>query len=228
MKKIAGFIYDHSRLIIAFVAIGNLVSLASFFRFNLDTDFLAFFSEGNPKAEAYNQLNAKYQSGETISILVEDDYLLEKDKLLDILGLQNEIGVVNGVARVQSFVPPEIMAGGGITSVDEAYIEEHYDTLVDFIENKYFLAEQILAEDGHSAAIIVGLALDAPAGATTAPVVMRRKSGESSVRRLVESTLTMACPLPSAAGPDATSPKSGAMAKSRPEKAAMARPSLPA
>ena len=79
MKRIAGLIYDHSRLIIAFVVVVNLVSLASFFRFNLDTDFLAFFSEGNPKAEAYHQLNAKYQSGETISVLVEDGSLLEKD-----------------------------------------------------------------------------------------------------------------------------------------------------
>ena len=84
MRKIANFIYDHSRLIIAFVIIVNLVSLASFFRFNLDTDFLAFFSEGNPRAGEYNQLNAKYQSGETISVLIEQDgSLLDKENLLE-------------------------------------------------------------------------------------------------------------------------------------------------
>ena len=83
MKKIAGFIYDHSKIIIAFVVIVNLVSLASFIRFNLDADFLTFFSKGNPKAEEFHQLNAKYMSGETISVLIEKDgSLLDKDSLL--------------------------------------------------------------------------------------------------------------------------------------------------
>ena len=165
MKRIANFIYDHSRLIIAFVVIVNLVSLASFFRFNLDTDFLAFFSKGNPKAEAYNQLNAKYQSGETISALIEyDGSLLDKEGLLNVFALQNDIGAIDGVARVQSFIPPEVMASGGIITVDEAYIEEQYDILRDFIENKYFFTEQLLAGDGQSTILIVGLELDAPAG----------------------------------------------------------------
>ncbi len=165
MKKIAGFIHDHSRLIIAFVIVINLVSLASFFRFNLDTDFLAFFSKGNPKAEAYNELNAKYQSGETISVLVEQDSsLLDKEKLLEVYRLQKQVGAINGVTLVQSFIPAELMAGGGITTVDEAYIEEQYDTLRDFIENRYFFTEQFLTNDGRSGVIIVSLEVDAPVG----------------------------------------------------------------
>ena len=165
MKRIAAFIHDRSRLILAFVVIVNLVSLASFYRFNLDTDFLAFFSEGNPKAEAYNQLNAKYQSGETISVLVEsDDSLLDKDGLLDVYQLQKSIESIDGVARVQSFIPPELMAGAGIIRVDETYIREQYDNLRDFIENKYFLAGQVLAEDGRSAILIASLEMGAPAG----------------------------------------------------------------
>ncbi len=164
MKRLAGFIYDHSRLIIAFVVVVNLLSLASFFRFNLDTDFLAFFSKGNPKAEAYHQLNAKYQSGETISVLIErDGSLLDKEGLLDVFVLQREIGAVAGITRVQSFIPPEMMVVGGITRVDEAYIEEHYDTLRNYIKDKYFLTEQFLAGDGGSAVLIVSLEPDARA-----------------------------------------------------------------
>jgi predicted RND superfamily exporter protein len=143
----------------------NLISLASFFRFNLDTDFLAFFSEGNPRDEEYNQLNAKYQSGETISVLVEPEAsLLTKESLLDVFQLQKEIGAIDGVSRVQSFIPPELMVGGSVTIVDEAYIAENYDTLRDFIESKYFLAEQFLAKDGRSAILLASLELDAPAG----------------------------------------------------------------
>ena len=164
MKKIANLVYDHSRLIIAFVVIINLVSLASFFRFNLDTDFLAFFSEGNPKAEAYNRLNDKYQSGEAISVLIEQDgSLLEKENLLDVFRLQNEMGAIDGVALVQSFIPPEVMAGTDIVTVNEAYIAEQYDALRDFIENEYFLTGQFLAGDGRNAVLIASLGLDAPA-----------------------------------------------------------------
>lgn len=165
MKKIAGFIYDHAKLIIALVIILNLVSLASFFRFNLDTDFLTFFSEGNPKADEYHQLNAKYESGETISILIEHDVsLLEKESLLGAFHLQKEIEAIDGVAMVQGFIPPEIMAGAGISRVDEAYIEEHYDALKDFIENKYFMTDQFLTEDARNGMLIASIAVDADAG----------------------------------------------------------------
>jgi len=164
LKRIAGFIYDHAKLIIALVIILNLVSLASFFRFNLDTDFLTFFSEGNPKADEYHQLNAKYQTGETISILIEQDgSLLDKESLLEVFHLQKEIETIDGVAMVQGFIPPEIMAGAGISRVDEAYIEDNYDILKDFIENKYFMADQFLTEDTRNGILIASVAVDADA-----------------------------------------------------------------
>jgi len=163
LKRIAGFIYDHAKLIIILVIVLNLVSLASFFRFNMDTDFLAFFSKGNPKADEYHALNAKYQSGETISILIEQDgSLLDKETMLDVFSLQKQIEAVDGVARVQCFIPPEIMAGAGVVSVDEAFIEAKYDTLKDFIEDKYFMTDQFLSGDGRNGIIIASLAVDAP------------------------------------------------------------------
>ncbi len=164
MKRIAGFIYDHAKLIIVLVVVLNLVSLASLFRFNLDTDFLAFFSKGNPKADEYHQLNAKYQSGETISVLIEGDgSLLDKESLLEVFHLQNQIEAIDGVAKVQGFIPPEMIAGAGVTGVDEAFIEEQYDTLRDFIENRYFLTDQFLTEDGRNGVLIASLAVDTPA-----------------------------------------------------------------
>jgi len=164
LKRIAGFIYDHSRLIMAFVVIINLVSLASFYKFNLDTDFLAFFSKGNPRADEYIQLNARYYSGETVSVLVESDHsLLNKENLLDIFELQKRMAAIYGVTRVQSFIPPEVMADSGITRVDNVYIEEQYPSLRDYIENDYFFTEQFLTEDSLSAIIIVSLKMDARA-----------------------------------------------------------------
>jgi predicted RND superfamily exporter protein len=164
LKRIAGFIYDHSKPIIALVIVLNLLSLASFYRFNLDTDFLSFFSRGNPKADEYHQLNAKYQSGETISVLIEKDgSLLEKETLLEVFRLQREISDINGVVGVQSFIPPEVVAGTTVTAVDEVYLEEHYDALRDFIENRYFMTGQFLTADHQDGIIVASLAPDVPA-----------------------------------------------------------------
>jgi predicted RND superfamily exporter protein len=164
LKRIAGFIYDHSKPIIALVIVLNLLSLASFYRFNLDTDFLSFFSRGNPKADEYHQLNAKYQSGETISVLIEKDgSLLEKETLLEVFRLQREISDINGVVGVQSFIPPEVVAGTTVTAVDEVYLEEHHDALRDFIENRYFMTGQFLTADHQDGIIVASLAPDVPA-----------------------------------------------------------------
>ncbi len=165
MKRIANFVYDHARLIIALVIIINLVSLASFFRFKLDTDFLSFFTEGNPKAEAYSQLNEKYQSGEILSILIEgDSHLLDKSNLLNIYRLQQEIQTIDGVAEVQGLLPPAITTDAGIMPINEAIIEERYSELRYFIENRYFLTEQLLSADGFSTVLTASLKMDAPAG----------------------------------------------------------------
>jgi predicted RND superfamily exporter protein len=165
LKRLAGFIYDHAKPLIALVIVLNLVSLSSFFRFDLDTDFLSFFSQGNPKADEYHHLNAKYQSGETISVLVKsDDSLLDKESLREVFRLQQEIAAIAGVVRVQSFVPAEVVVGSTVTPVDEAYLSDHYDALRDFIENRYFMTGQFLTEDRRNGILVASLALDAPAG----------------------------------------------------------------
>ncbi len=165
MERIANFIYNRSRLIIAVVVVLNIVALASFFRFNLDTDFLSLFTAGNPKAEEFDRLNEKYQIGETISVLVEHEgSLLAKENLQKVFSLQEEIEKLDGVSQVQSFIPPEIFVGGHVVEIDKKFIDRHSDILEDFIEKKYFLTDQFLSSDDSKGALIVNLELDAAAG----------------------------------------------------------------
>ena len=85
MEKIANFVCDKAKFIILIVVVLNLTSLASFARFGFDTDFLTFFSGDNPKAVEFDHLNEKYNSGDTISILVEQDRsLLDKENLEEV------------------------------------------------------------------------------------------------------------------------------------------------
>jgi len=165
MEKIASFIYRRARLIIAIVVVLNIVALASLFRFELDADFLNFFNTGNPKAEEFDRLNEKYQIGEAISVLIEQDRsLLEKDNLRSVFRLQEDIEKIDGISRVQSFIPSEISVERHLFSVTDEFIERHPDLLEDFIEDEYYFAEQLLSSDKSKGAIIVNLELDANAG----------------------------------------------------------------
>ncbi len=165
MERIGKFIYSKSRLIIVLVAILNIVALASFFRFELDTDFLSLFTEGNPKTEEYDRLNEKYQIGEAISFLIEhDNSLLDEENLQSVLRLQEDIEEIDGVYQVKSFIPSEISVRGHIFQVTEEFIAHHSDLLEDFIEDKYFLTEQFLSYDRSKGILIATLELDASAG----------------------------------------------------------------
>jgi len=168
MERIANFVYRRATLIIVLVAIVNIVALASFFRFELDTDFLSFFTSGNPKTEEFDRLNEKYQIGEAISVLIEqDNSLLDKENLQNVFRLQGDIEEIDGISRVQSFIPLEISVQGHLFTVTEEFIEfieRHSDLLRDFIEDEYFFTEQFLSSDNSKGIIIVNLELDTDAG----------------------------------------------------------------
>ncbi len=165
MRRIADFAYDHSKLIIILVVIINIIALASFFRFELDTNFLNFFTEGNPRAEEYHQLSQKYESGESITILIEgEESLLTKENMAEIFALQQQIGTIDGIAMVQGFIPPQVVINGSPVAVDADFINANHQMLADFIENEYFFTGQFLAEDGFSGVLAASLEVDANEG----------------------------------------------------------------
>ena len=164
MRQIATFCYKASLPLIIVVVIINITALASFFRFELDTDFLSFFTSGNPRAEEFDRLNEKYETGETISILIEqNDSLLDENNLQKVFRLQQEIESLDGISQVESFIPSEIPVGGHIFQVDEKFIARHADILEDFIRNNVLLTGRFLSSDSSKSVVIVNLEFDAVA-----------------------------------------------------------------
>lgn len=165
MRRLAGFCCTAAVPIIIFVAVINIAALVSFFRFELDTDFLNFFASGNTKAEEFNRLQSKYETGEAISILIEQaDSLLDKENLQKVFTLQTAIEKLDGVARVESFIPSEISVGSHIFQVDEKFIDRHADILEDFIKENRFLTGKSLSTDNSKAVLLVSLEFEAEAG----------------------------------------------------------------
>jgi len=163
MERIGNFVYARAKLILVLVVILNIVALASFIRFDLSTDFLNFFTAGNPRVEEYDRLNEKYQTGETIVVLIEqENSLLEEQHLQDVFRLQEDILEMGGISRVQSFIPSEILVQGSTFDVNQKFIAYHSDLLEDFIRDS-FLTGELLSSDESKGALIVTMELNAPA-----------------------------------------------------------------
>ncbi len=164
MERIASFVYKRAGLIIAVVIVLNITAIVSFYRFDLSTDFLQAFITGNPKVEEFNRLNEKYQSGEAITVLIEQgDSLLTRENLISVFRLQEKVRAIEGIAVVQSLLPPEISLPGGVIPMSEQVISMGYEPLRDFIENRYYLTDQFLSPDGRSGILIATLEPGAPA-----------------------------------------------------------------
>ena len=179
MEKIGAFAYRRPKLIIAVVLLLNLVALTSFLRFDLDADFLNFFSSGNPRTDEYNRLNEKYHTGETVVVLIEqNDSLLEKQHLQSVLSLQEDIENVNGIRHVQSFLPQEILVGSNVYKVDQHFIAHHSDLLEDFIRNNP-LTSQLLSIDENKGSLAITMEPNAPSGEVVKSLQEITKSGTS-------------------------------------------------
>ncbi|MFC2043702.1 RND family transporter [Chloroflexota bacterium] len=165
MKRIAGFCYTASTPIIIFVAMLNIAALVSLFRFELDTDFINLFTSDNPRAEEFVRLREKYQTGETISILIEQgDSLLDKESLQKVFRLREDIEKINGVSQVDNFLPSKIAIENHVFQVNEKFIDLHSDILEDFIKETRPHTGPSLSADNTKAVLVANLEFDAVPG----------------------------------------------------------------
>ncbi|UCC60386.1 MAG: hypothetical protein JSV02_00740, partial [Dehalococcoidia bacterium] len=148
MGSLVDFLYRRSWMVLAIVGVLTVVALASLSRFEVDPDCLSLVAQATPKAEQYNHLNEKYGQQESIAILVEQDHsLLTEGSLVSVTGIQRKIEAIDGVSDVQGYIPDEIVLNGKLIPVDEELIREKYTSVLDFIENRYFYADQLLSTD---------------------------------------------------------------------------------
>ena len=164
MERIATYIVQHSKRVLALTGIITLVSLAMLFRMSFNADVSEFITEGNATGEAWLALQEKYDTGDPINVLVsapEGRSLFEKDLLASVAELRDTLAGIEGVGQVGSIVP-EInpLTGARLTPDQIALVPEQ---LITDLVGQNPLADLLVSEDGrHTMMLVVpdGDALD--------------------------------------------------------------------
>lgn len=156
MDRIARFIVEHSKRVLAAIGIITLFSLVMLFRMSFNADVSKFITEGNETGEAWVALQEKYETGDPINVLVsapEGRTLFEKDLLVAVAELRDRLAAVEGVAQVGSIVPEvNPLTGAPLTADQIALVPEQVITgLLD--QNP--LADLLVSEGGRHTLMLV-------------------------------------------------------------------------
>ena len=156
MDRIARFIVEHSKRVLAVTGIITLVSAAMLFRMSFNADVSEFITEGNPTGEAWVALQEKYDTGDPINVLVsapEGRTLFEKDLLVSVAELRDTLAGIEGVVQVGSIVPEvNPLTGAPLTPDQIALVPEQ--VITDLVGQNP-LADLLVSEDGRNTLMLV-------------------------------------------------------------------------
>ncbi len=108
MDRVARLIVEHSKRVLGLTGVVTLFSLAMLFRMSFNADVSEFITEGNETGEAWVALQDKYETADPVNVLVSADEgssLLEKETLVAVAELRDQLAAVEGVGQVGSIVP---------------------------------------------------------------------------------------------------------------------------
>ncbi len=137
MRRTAGFIVDHARLILAATAVISLLAVAMLFRVEFNADVSSFLIEGNDTGEEFAALQEKYDAADPINVLVtldEGGTFREPAVLAMLAELRDSLARVEGVVSVASVIPDqnpltgEPLTAEAITSAPPAAVAELLET----------------------------------------------------------------------------------------------------
>ena len=156
MDRIARFIVERSKLVLALTGIITLVSVAMLFRMSFNADVSKFITEGNATGEAWVALQEKYDTGDPINVLVsapEGRTLFEKDLLVAVVELRDTLAAIEGVDQVGSVVPEvNPLTGAPLTPEQIALVPEQ---LITDLVGQNPLADLLVSEDGRNTLMLV-------------------------------------------------------------------------
>ena len=156
MDRIARFIVEHSKVVLAATAVISLLSLLMLFRMSFNADITSFLLEGNATGQEFVALQDKYATTDPINVvasLPEGQAFDSPDNLALMAELRDSLAEVEGVVSVASAIPDTNPLTGAPLDADT--IATAPDALVIGLLSQNPISELLVSEDGMHTLLIV-------------------------------------------------------------------------
>jgi predicted RND superfamily exporter protein len=155
MQRVGILIATKPKRILGVTALVTLLAVVALFRISFNADVASFLTEGNERGEAFAALQEKYGTADPVNVVLGldgDRTFAERDALLSLLELRNEIGDLDSVASIASIVPDTNPLDGSPITADTIA------ALPDFALSRLTdspLTQLLLSEDGRNTLLLV-------------------------------------------------------------------------
>ncbi len=155
MERIGTLIATKPKRILALTALVTVVAVVALFRISFNADVASFLTDGNERGEAFAALQEKYGTADPVNVVLSldgDRTFAERDALLALLELRDEISDLDTVASIASIVPDTNPLDGSAITTDTIA------ALPDFALSRLTdspLTQLLLSEDGSDTLLLV-------------------------------------------------------------------------
>jgi uncharacterized protein len=118
IERVGALIVAHPRRMMGITALITLVAVGAMFRIQFNTDVASFLTEGNVRGEAYTALQAKYESSDSVNVLLSitgEGSFGDRDWLVELARYRESLADLHGVDQVASLIPRQGPGGVVIT-----------------------------------------------------------------------------------------------------------------
>lgn len=156
MDRVARFIVEHSKVVLAATAVISILSVLMLFRMSFNADISSFLLAGNATGQEFVALQDKYATTDPINVMAslpEGQAFNSPDNLVLVAKLRDSLAEVEGVVSVASAIPDTNPITGAPLDADT--IAAAPDAMVAELLSQNPLAELLVSEDGRHTLLIV-------------------------------------------------------------------------
>ncbi|MGI9528361.1 MAG: efflux RND transporter permease subunit [Acidimicrobiia bacterium] len=156
MDRIARFIVDHSRIVLAATALISVLSVLMLFRMSFNADVSSFLLEGNATGKEFVALQEKYETTDPINVIASlpaGEAFNTSESLALVAELRDTLSAVEGVVAVAAVVPETNPLTGAPLNAET--IRAAPDAMVVGLLSQNPMSELLVSEDGQHTMLMV-------------------------------------------------------------------------
>ncbi|MDH5373817.1 MAG: MMPL family transporter, partial [Acidimicrobiia bacterium] len=156
MDRMARIIVEHSKRVLGVTGLITVLSLLMLFRLDFNADVSSFILEGSEVGREFKDLQDKYATSDPINVVIslpDGRSFTEKDSLISLLEIRDELAVRPGVTSVASLIPDVNPLTG--TAVTAAMLNLAPEAQLAGLLETNPLADLFVSDDGRHSMLMV-------------------------------------------------------------------------